>query len=188
MAHISSVLVQSLHQHLTDILPALFVAESWEPPAIKIGRLQRNPEKPPYWIMVHVGYPDSDNWQDAPAGERYVRINQVLYWYERGYMGPLGEIGGGRRWLRRVSVEISRFFTRTGENQTEAMDHAQIIRGWLESTVASWNVQGLVDDFGETANRAWIDRSFDDEKGGPANKFIWQGWLYITVETISANC
>lgn len=189
MAHISDMLVDALVAHLQTNLDTDYTARGWVPSAVQAGRLQDDPERPSDHILVHIGSPiESDKWYDAPVGDRYIRFMNGIYGWERGYMSTLGEVGGGHSWYRRLSVQISNYYTRERQEQDPAREYANVTRGLVEKYVKTLNVTSITDEFGEVAARLWVDRSFAEERGGPPNNYIWKSWVYVTVETRNPNC
>ena len=95
----------------------------------------------------------------------------------------IGEVGGGRTWLRRFTVEGSVFFTRTKDDRETANEIAGTIRGLVESNLSPEIVLGLEDEFGERAFRLIPGPSHAEERGGPKSH-IWDFWVYFSVETV----
>lgn len=180
--HITTVITDFLVQYLDDALAQPFHDLNLGEYSVKVGRLQADPERPGINIMVHTGKPKDDKWFDSPVGGRYIKSQGGLMGYEDGDTFAIGEVGGGRTWLRRFSVECRMFFTRTKESRDEAYETANLIRGLLENALSQWIVLGQEDSFGERASRLLLSRSLAEERGGP-NAHIWDVWLYLTVET-----
>ena len=78
--------------------------------------------------------------------------------YELGDEFAIGEVGGGRTWLRRFTVEGSVFFTRTKDDRDAANELANTIRGLVEANLTPEIVLGLEDEFGERAFRLLLGR------------------------------
>lgn len=188
MAHISDLIVDAMVDHLQTNLDIEYALKGWTLATVKAGRLQDDPERPDDHILVHINHPRDDNWYDQPVGGRYLRYNNVLYGYEDGYMSVLGEVGGGRRWLRRFAIEISNYYTRNRREQGPAREDANIVRGLVEKHAMTLSVTGITDEFGEQGVRIWESRSRTDEKGGPPNSYIWKSYIYVTVETSRPGC
>jgi len=188
MAHISDMLVDALVAHLQTQLDIEYTSNGWQLATIKDGRLQSDPERPDDHIMVHVNHPRDEEWYDCPIGDRYVRYAGSLYGWERGYMSVLGEVGGGHRWYRRLSIEVSSYYTRNRKEQGPAREDANVVRGLVEKYTRTLAVTGITDEFGEQAVRMWVDRSRTEERGGPPDSYIWKSWIYVTVETASTQC
>jgi hypothetical protein len=103
--------------------------------------------------------------------------------YDRGETMAIGEVGGGRTWLRRFTVEGSIFFTRTKEDRATANELANTVRGLVERYLRPEIVLGLEDDFEERAFRLLLNASSAEERGGP-KAHIWDFWVYFSVETV----
>lgn len=182
---ISTLIAQAVEQHLETALAVdlpLYGLESYE---IKMGRLQADPERPSVNLMVHIGKPRDTKWVDEAAGARYVRSGSGLMAYDRGEQMAIGEVGGGRTWLRRFSIEGSVFFTRTKEDRSTANELGNTVRGLVEKHLVFPRdlVLGLEDDFEERAFRLNLNASSAEERGGPKSH-IWDFWVYFTVETV----
>lgn len=180
--HISTLVAQTVEEQLEVNLAVEFQARGLGDYAVQVGRLQADPERPGINLMVHIGKPRDDKWLDEAAGGRYVRSGQGVMGYDRGEQMPIGEVGGGRTWLRRFTVEGSVFFTRSKESRDEANEIANTIRGLVEAYLRPDSVLGLEDDFGERAFRLMVNASRAEERGGP-RAHIWDFWVYFTVET-----
>lgn len=183
--HISTLLAEHVETYLETNLNAEFVTRGLGDYAIKVGRLQDNPEKPGSNLMVHVQKPRDEQWIDQPAGNRYVpaRNRMGIMSYEMGDEFAIGEVGGGRTWLRRFSVEVSVFFTRTKESRVDANRIANIIRGLVEWYLKPEICIGVEDEWGERAYRTLLGPSSAQERGGP-KALIWDIWVYFSVETM----
>lgn len=188
MAHISDMLVDALVAHLQTNLDTEYTTRGMTLSEVKAGRLQDDPERPSDNIMVHIGCPVDPTWQDAPVGDRYIRFSNSLMGWERGHMSPLGEVGGGAYWYRRLSVQISTYYTRDRKEQDPAREYANITRGLVEKYCRTLAVTALTDEFDEQGSRIWVDRSYTQERGGPPDNYIWKCWVYVTVETNNPNC
>lgn len=181
--HISTLIVQEVEGHLETSLATelpLYDLDNYE---IKIGRLQADPERPSINLMVHIGKPRDTKWVDEAAGSRYVRQAGGVMGYDRGESMAIAEVGGGRTWLRRFTVEGSIFFTRTKEDRSTANELANVVRGLVEGYLTPEIALGLEDDFGERAFRLMLNASSAEERGGPKSH-IWEFWVYFTVETV----
>lgn len=181
--HISTLVAQAVEQHLEAVLAVelpLYGLANYE---IKVGRLQADPERPAVNLMVHMGKPRDTKWVDEAAGSRYVRVGDGLMGYDRGETMAIGEVGGGRTWLRRFTVEGSVFFTRTKEDRDTANELANTVRGLVEGALEPATVLGLEDAFGERAFRLLLNASSAEERGGP-KAHIWDFWVYFSVETV----
>ena len=181
--HISSLIATTVRDHLETQLATEFHDRNLGEFAIKLGRLQADPERPGTNLMVHIGKPRDDKWVDTPVGSRYVRSQGAIMGYDLGDEFAVGEVGGGRTWLRRFTVEGSVFFTRTKDERNESSEAANIIRGLVEKYLTHDVCAGLEDDFGEHAYRLLMGPSTAEERGGP-KAHIWDFWVYFTVETI----
>ena len=180
--HISTLVAQTIEQHLEQSLAVelpLYGLENYE---IKVGRLQADPERPSINLMVHIGKPRDTKWADEAVGGRYVRSGSGVMGYDRGETMAIGEVGGGRTWLRRFTVEGSIFFTRTKEDRATANELANTVRGLVEQALRPEIVVGQEDDFGERAFRLLLNASSAEERGGP-KAHIWDFWVYFSVET-----
>jgi len=149
----------------------------------EVNRLQADPERPGTNLMVHIGKPRDDKWVDTPVGNRYVRSGSTVVGYEQGDEFAIGEVGGGRTWLRRFTVEGSVFVTRSKDDRDLANETANTIRGLVESYLTPDIVLGIEDDFGERAYRLILGQSTAEERGGPKSH-IWDLWVYFSVETV----
>ena len=149
MAHISDMLVDALVAHLQTNLDTEYTTRGMTLSEVKAGRLQDDPERPSDNIMVHIGCPVDPTWQDAPVGDRYIRFSNSLMGWERGHMSPLGEVGGGSYWYRRLSVQISTYYTRDRKEQDPAREYANITRGLVEKYCRTLAVTALTDEFDE---------------------------------------
>jgi hypothetical protein len=184
--HISTLIAQTVETYLENCLAGELESYGLENYEIKIGRLQADPERPAINLMVHVGEPRSDKWFDEASGARYIRHNNALAGYDHGEVMAIGEVGGGRTWLRRFTVEGSVFFTRTREDRDTANELANTVRGLIENYLSPEIVTGLTDDWGEEAWRLLLSRSKAQERGGP-RAHIWDFWVYFSVETIRSH-
>ena len=181
--HISTLVAQTVEQHLEQLLAVelpLYGLGNYE---VKVGRLQADPERPSVNLMVHMGKPRDPKWADEAVGGRYVRSGSGVMGYDRGEQMPIGEVGGGRTWLRRFTVEGSVFFTRTKEDRDTANELANTVRGLVERALRPEIVLGLEDDFEERAFRLLLNASSAEERGGP-KAHIWDFWIYFSVETV----
>ncbi len=181
--HISSLIVYAVRDYLEPLLATEFNDRNMGSFEIKAGRLQADPERPGTNLMVHIGKPRDDKWTDAPAGTRYVRSHGSLMGYDGGDEFAIGEVGGGRTWLRRFTIEGSVFFTRTKDDRDTANEVANVVRGLIEKYLTEGIVAGLEDEWGEHAYRLILNQSTAEERGGPKSH-IWDFWIYFTVETI----
>lgn len=181
--HISTLIANTVRDYLEPLLATEFQTRNLGDFAIKVGRLQADPERPGTNLMVHIGKPRDDKWVDTPVGNRYVRSGKTIVGYETGDEFAIGEVGGGRTWLRRFTIEGSVFFTRTKDARDASNEAANIIRGLVESYLTQDIVLGLEDEFGEHAFRLILGQSTAEERGGPKSH-IWDFWIYFTVETI----
>lgn len=184
--HISTLVARTVESHLEENLVREFAARGLGDFAIKVGRLQDDPERPAINLMVHAGKPRDDKWADQPTGSRYVKSGMGLAGYEIGEVLSIGEIGGGRNWLRRFSVEGSVFFTRSRADRDTAGEIANDVRGLVETYLGESLVLGLVDDFGEEAFRLLLGSSVAQERGGPKSH-IWEFWVQFSVETVRST-
>lgn len=180
---ISTKIAQAVEAHLETMLDADLAEYGLDDYEIKLGRLQADPERPAINLMVHIGKPRDTKWVDEAAGSRYVRAAGGIMGYDRGESMAIGEVGGGRTWLRRFTVEGSVFFTRTKEDRDTANELANTVRGLIENYLSPGIVLGLEDDFGERAYRLMLNASAAEERGGPKSH-IWEFWVYFTVETV----
>ena len=181
--HISTLLARAVEEYLERVLAVEFQTRGLGDFAIKVGRLQADPERPGANLMVHIGKPRDDKWVDTPVGNRYVRSGGGVMAYETGDEFAIGEVGGGRTWLRRFTVEGSVFFTRTKEDRDAANATANTIRGLVEAYLTPEIVLGIEDEFGERAYRLIAGPSHAEERGGPKSH-IWDFWVYFSVETV----
>ena len=181
--HISTLIATTVKDYLEPLLAAEFQTRNLGDFAIKVGRLQADPERPGTNLMVHIGKPRDDKWTDSPVGARYIRSQGAIMGYDGGDEFAIGEVGGGRTWLRRFTIEGSVFFTRTKDDRDASNEAANIIRGLVESYLTQDIVLGLEDEFGEHAYRLLLGQSTAEERGGPKSH-IWDFWIYFTVETI----
>lgn len=180
--HISTLVARTTESYLEENLAREFADRGLAEFAVKVGRLQDDPERPSINLMVHVGKPRDDKWMDQPTGGRYVKSGMGLAGYEVGEVMSIGEIGGGRNWLRRFSVEGSVFFTRSRADRSTANEIANTVRGLVEKYLVEDLVLGLVDEFGEEAFRVLLNSSVAQERGGPKSH-IWDFWVQFSVET-----
>ena len=180
--HISTLLAAAVAEHLATTLAPQFESLELGAFAVKVGRLQADPERPGTNLMVHIGKPRDDKWTDVPVGARTIRSLGGIMAYENGDEFALGEVGGGRTWLRRFTVEGSVFFTRTKEERSLAAARANLIRGLVEDALRPNIVLGVEDAFGERAQRLILGQSSAAERGGPT-AHIWDLWVYFSVET-----
>lgn len=183
MTHISTLITTVVKEYLEPLLAVEFHNHDLGDFSIKVGRLQSDPERPGTNLMIHIGKPHDDKWVDMPAGSRYIRSQGGIMGYDMGDEFAIGEVGGGRTWLRRFSIEGSVFFTRTKDDRDTANENANIIRGIIESLLTPDIVLGTEDEFGERAYRLLLGQSTAQERGGPKSH-IWDFWIYFTVETI----
>lgn len=184
--HISTLIAQTVEQYLETNLAVEFATLGLADYSIKVGRLQADPERPALNLMVHIGKPRDDKWIDEAAGGRYTRAGQGVMGYDRGESMVIGEVGGGRTWLRRFTVQGSVFFTRTKEERDDANEIANTVRGLVEEYLRPNIVTGLEDDYGERAFRLMLNMSSVQERGGPGS-LIWDFWISFTVETIRSH-
>lgn len=189
MAQFSDLLVSQLVNYLDLKLASEYDARGWAPYAVvKDGRLQSDPERPREHVMVHIQHPQDTSWYDCPVGDRYIRYLNAVYGWERGFMSPLGEVGGRRRWYRRFAVEVINYYTRDRQDQASSREMANTLRALVEKLVLSFPVTAVKDEFGEQGVRIWVDRSRTEERGGPPNNYIWKSWVYVTAETDRPGC
>jgi len=181
--HISTLVVNAVRDYLEQVLATEFNDRDLGPFNVKSGRLQADPERPGTNLMIHIGKPRDDKWVDTPAGSRYVRSHGSLMAYDNGDEFAIAEVGGGRTWLRRFTIEGSVFFTRTKDDRDVANETANIVRGLIERYMTEDVVAGLEDEWGEHAYRLLLGQSSAEERGGPKSH-IWDFWIYFTVETI----
>ena len=181
--HISTMIASAVAEHLTTTLAPQFEDLELGGLAVKVGRLQADPERPGTNLMVHIGKPRDDKWTDMPVGSRYIRSMGGMMAYDNGEEFAVAEVGGGRTWLRRFTVEGSVFFTRTKEDRSLAAERANIIRGLVEDALTPNIMMGVEDSFGERAHRLILGKSTAEERGGPT-AHIWDFWVYFSVETI----
>jgi len=165
---------------LVNALSALLIADATVPATeraglVRAGNLQDDPESHRISVLVHPeGDPDVANWCDAavayPEQTPYPRYLNV----------PAFEIGGdyGRTaWFRRGAVEFRLFFTLTGESRNEARQIAFSVLGRVERGISRSDFN-ITDDFGERLVLSPKSmRSRMEEKGGPDDSFIWEGWV-----------
>jgi len=147
---------------------------------VRAGRLQANPQTNITSILVHPNYPPQpETW----IHEEVDRIRQGAgSGYYETYGAPLvggtDEIGGGRFWHRRGTVELSIFFTQQNYDRDTAKDYANIIRRRVEHTINTATTPlGLQDSFGEVCQQVYSKKSWLLEGGG-SGKYLWRGWVF----------
>lgn len=201
-------LMTSLRTHLVDKMisnvPTEYVGmlayvdrnqetQTLRPSLIKIGRLQDDPTRlatstalPSTHISIHTGDPDDlgDGWVHAVAtgtraqADLHMRI-------------PPYEVGGGKRWWRRLKISFRVFFIKSNQDEVEASRLGNLFRGLLETYCESkslanahgWPVGGLQLGFGESALTCEVARSYVVAGGGPPANYIYEGDVWLQVLT-----
>jgi len=210
MGEIMYDLADSLRLHLqdkmVDDIPAAYSTtlaytdsegdeRTFAPSLIKIGRLQDDPTAlsedtviPSSYVAIHAHDPldTSDGWKHSIASS--VESSTTNLSLGVGY--PY-ELGGSKKWWRRLVAEFGCYFIDSDQSETEAFRLANVMRGLLEHYCESYradNLHGwncvLTDDFGESALEAHVAKSHCWEGGGPDDDYIWRGAVWVQVFTV----
>jgi hypothetical protein len=146
---------------------------------VRAGRLQANPQTNVTSILVHPNYPgDPEDWIHEEVRE--INRTHSVYYEEYGspIIGGAREVGGGRFWLRRGTVELEIFFTQKNYDRATAKDYANIVRRRVEYTLNTATTPlGAYDTFGEHCQQVSAKKSWLLEGGG-SGKFLWRGWVF----------
>lgn len=135
----------------------------------RAGRLQSNPLAARLNLLVREG---GDQWPDI-----LIPANHSLY-------APQYEMPWGETWLRRMIADYELFLFGVGRSEARAIAMTVFSRfKWLIGNMNVDGMQGLTDDFGETAVMVHSTKLRYSEGGGPASNFIWRGVHYIEFMT-----
>lgn len=192
MAAISILLQDEIYDHLSTVMPTYFSNLGYDDPRIKKGKLQDSPQNVSASILIHLQHPREKEWKDEPLQSSVSGVGFTSGEAGRSSWGSYagttmssGRIGGGKTWLRKLSVNIRQFFTQNEDRDTSSEIANQVVSKVVKelSTIA---VDGIVDEFNERAVKIHIQDVRMREGGGPGT-FIWNSWIYIVVETLNPN-
>jgi hypothetical protein len=144
--------------------------EAERPAIVKEGRLQDDPTKPVFSIMVSPNDYENDKWADVPVSrndDALDRYQMKVYAYE---------IGGGQAWWRRFKIEWQIFGIKPGYTADRSLELATQAKSRIEMAVSKLSLKGMVDEFGEAALISLPVQSNMFRSGGEkANAIIWRG-------------
>lgn len=136
-------------------------------PLVRPGKLQDDPTVYLTNLLIHPGGKEEPD---------------TLYTDQKGVSSPIYEIGGQTWWMRRFRLQFELFFDNLFDRniaRQKAMLIGQIVKIAIEKTP----IQGLIDDFGESAAYVQTYKHYMDEGGGEGT-YIWRGQFYIEVLTV----
>jgi len=196
-AHLQSKMIDSVPDEYEEALTYIDsgdVEQVFVPSLIKVGRLQDDPTSlsataaiPSVSVTIQANDPEdlSDGWKHTVASSVDSSSTNLSL-----HIGYPYEVGGTKRWWRRIRVLFSAYFIDSDQTQDEAARLANLLRGLLEKYCESRrpdNLNGwdcvMTDVFGESALESHVAKSHCWEGGGPDDDYIWRGGVWIQVMT-----
>jgi hypothetical protein len=174
---ITDMLVTAYIQAIEAYYAAL--PEDERPKIVKEGRLQDDPTKPVFSVMVSPNdYADDEKWADIPVSrgdEALDRYQFKVYAYE---------VGGGEMWWRRGIIEWQIFGIKPKYKAEEIINRASLTKGRLERVVMTLALNNMTDDFKEVAKVSLPVLSNMFRSGGEKSQaLIWRGKVRYQVLT-----
>lgn len=185
MAFIVPLVMEDLRQELLealsrqDLLEACGVAA----PHVQIGRLQDNPDD------LRLSASIIENDFDDPGGWLHERLQQTPI---QGPQGPnllrgYFELSGGDIWIRRFTVKLDVYLTRTNLSREEAGRIINLALGIVEHRMRNTHsLYGISDEFGEQVSsitKFGVAKSEMVVSGGPPSDWIGRGKVWFEVYT-----
>jgi hypothetical protein len=143
---------------------------------VKVGRFQDNPVKKNVSVSISGGDFEDPAYMDGRVDHESMDQFKIKNL-------PVGEIGGGIYWWRRLTIDFKTFFVKQRFEEEIAMKYAYEFYGRLLTAIETCNLKNLTDSYGEKAYcPPYIEGASFFESGG-ANQFIWRGkvkWRVLT--------
>ena len=171
------MILQAIKRQLETVL-VIEVPESNPTRAllVKVGRFQDNPLEKNVSIAISGGDYDDPSYIDGRIDNPKMSSLQLPYL-------PVGEIGGGRYWWRRGSINYQALFVRQRYAEEVALQYAYDFQGRLIGALEGTPLNGLQDDYGEQAYAPLYVESLTFFESGGNNQYIWRGKLLWRVLT-----
>jgi len=171
---IIDALVANLTETLITNIPE---SDSSRAGLVQSGALQDDPQRYRISVMVHPN--DRDNpgkWRDellsSPRKEFRERLLPKFF----------AEVGGTIGWIRRFTIEIQCFYTKTGEEKEEARNDTYKVLSRIMATIQDRPLR-ISDEMGETVIMGLVRWSWVREGGGPPRSYIWRGKVGVEYYT-----
>ncbi len=173
MSQIVDMVLDEMVDFYTSQLSAL--ADELHPDIIKKGLLQENKLESNIQLGIQGGDHELPDDMDA-----IITLDKLP---DIGIYVPAREIGGGQIWMRRGVIRVECFYINEQLTEDEAHAQAYTVLGHVMSRVEDVPINGLTDEFGERAIRAFCYANTFFESGGPPTSFIFRGKVFFAFLT-----